>query len=532
MIIAYGFFERTIKVADLETFAKEGEISDQLLQYANSFGLSDSDLAAIRGVLTQKANFDEVDVAQFLYTRQGTRILRSLGDVVQTPSRQSGFSAIRSALILAAADDPEGLTLLNFLKKYPTPAARIDVSNGLNIASTVAETIGQSDRAIALVQALSEERAAQSNWGLQPIRQLVYEPPQYDFSTQSLRLEYRDVDATLFLPVSRSIAQSLPDDIPVIVISHGLGDVRQSYLYLAEFLATRGFAVATLDHPGSNSEQINRLFAGLSTDIVQDREFIDRPEDISELLDEIQSYAGRDRELRWRINTQNVGVIGQSFGGYTALALAGATYDLEALETACTPQEIYFNLSLLLQCQAGFIADAVAVDPSPLQDERVRAVVTVNPIGRGIFGQTGFSQIDIPVMIISATGDTVAPALPEQIEPFTWLETEHRHLAVAGGTTHFSFIDLPPGTVPSIPVPISMWGDSPQLAQDYLETLSLSFFRRYLLEDIRYDDALTPYFIEKLVERSPLEPLSLIQELSTETLEQAINSDSLIGSQE
>ena len=48
---------------------------------------------------------------------------------------QSGFFAIRGGLILAAADDESGLTILNFLKKYPTPAIRIDLGKGLEIAT-------------------------------------------------------------------------------------------------------------------------------------------------------------------------------------------------------------------------------------------------------------------------------------------------------------------------------------------------------------------------------------------------------------
>ncbi|MDB9528516.1 alpha/beta fold hydrolase [Oscillatoria sp. CS-180] len=517
IIITYGFFERTVDIADLEAFAQGEELSEQLSKYANSFGLSDTDLESIREILVQKADFDEVDVARFLYTTQGTRLLRSIKDIVQTPSRQPGIVAIRSGLILAAADD-EGLTLLNFLKQYPTPAIRIDVGAGLDIAATVAETLRASERAIAFIETLSAEAAQQPQGRLQAVRQLVYEIPAYEASRITLRLPFRDVDAALYLPEPKSRALQLPNEIPVIVISHGLGDEGRSYLYLAEFLAERGFAVATLDHPGSDGEQVSRLFAGLSDNIVDEREFLNRPEDVSALLDEIEDYILNDRELRWRVDTRNVGLIGQSFGGYTALALAGATYNTETLQAACGPREIYFNLSLLLQCEADF----EAADPSALKDDRVQAILTVNPIGSQIFGPSGFGDVDVPVMIVAATADTVAPALPEQIEPFTWLQTEYRYLAVAQGTTHFSVIKLGNGTMPSIPVPVSMWGDSPEIAQDYLEILSLMFFQRHLRQDTRYDSGLTAWFIEEQVERAPLEPLSLIQTLNPEALEQAI----------
>lgn len=528
IIISYGFFERTIDIEELAAFAEGEGLSRQLSAYANTLGLTEAELETLQAVLTQKADLDEVDVAQFLYTLQGKTLLQFVGDIVQTPTRQSGFHAIRAGLILAAADETEGLTLLNFLKQYPTPAIRIDVARGLAIAEEITDVLGDSERAIALVQQLAEASALASVDNLQNLQRLVYDFPPYNFTTRSIKLPFRGVDATLFLPSPRSVAQSLPANIPVIVISHGLGDERKSYDYLASYLARRGFAVASLDHPGSNTRQINRLLAGLSPNVIDNREFVNRPEDISRLLDEIQQFSISSRVYRWRLDTQNVGVIGQSFGGYTALALAGATFDMGTLATACEPQPIYLNPSLLLQCQAS----AVAPNQPQLRDERVKAILVVNPIGSSIFGPSGFGAVTIPVMMMAATADTVAPALPEQIEPFTWLQTEHRYLALASGTTHFSVIDWNSATEPTIPVPAALLGDNPDLAQDYLQVLSGAFFQRHLNQDLRYDPALTAAFVNEAIARPPLTPLSLIRDLPPETLEQALEGTELVSDRE
>jgi len=526
IIITYGLFERTVNIEELEAFAQGQGLSRQLSAYANNLGLTEEELATIQTVLTQKAELDEVDVAQFLYTTQGKTLLRFVGDIVQTPTRQSGFYAIRAGLILAAADDSEGLTILNFLKKYPTPAIRIDVSNGLEIAAEIADTLGDSERAFALVREVAADEALQPIPNVQAIQQLVNDFPAFGVATQPLKLPFRGVDATLFLPTPRFPTDALPTDIPLIVISHGLGDERESYEYLASFLAQRGFAVATLDHPGSNSRQIAQLLAGLSPEVINNREFLNRPKDVSSLIDEIQRFAINSREYRWRLDTQNVGLIGQSFGGYTALALAGATFDQEALDTACEPQPIYLNPSLLLQCQAS----GVAQNPPQLKDDRVKAILVVNPVGSGIFGPTGFSKINVPVLMMAATEDTVAPALPEQIKPFTWLESDHRYLALASGTTHFSVIDWNSNAEPTIPVPAALLGDNPEVARDYLQVLSLAFFQRHLRQDLQYDAALTARFVDEAIARSPLEPLSLIRNLTLEDLEQAVNgTEGLVG---
>ena len=219
------------------------------------------------------------------------------------------------------------------------------------------------------------------------------------------------------------------------------------------------------------------------------------------------------------------GVIGQSFGGYTALALAGATYAPETLKTACTPQPDYLNPSLLLQCQA----IAIASEKPVLRDERVRAIIAVNPVGSSIFGPEGFRKIETPTLVLAATADTVAPALPEQIEPFTWLETPYRYLVLVSDTTHFSVIDWDTNSEPLIPVPAALLGGSPELAQTYLQLLGLAFMQRHLREDARYEAALTAQFIQKSVAKSPLDPLSLINNLRPEALEQAINGDEIIS---
>jgi predicted dienelactone hydrolase len=526
IIITYGFFERTVKIADLETFADTGVLSPQLSAYADNLGLSPEELITIRTVLSQPADVSQVDVAQFLYTLQGKTLLRLVGDVVQTPTRQSGFHAIRAGLILAAADELEGLTLLNFLQYYPTPAIRVDVAKGLEIAAELADVLGETERAIALVHNQAATDARQPLVGLDEAQTLMAALPAFGVKTETLNLPFRGVEATLFLPQPRSLGQTLPTAIPVIVISHGLGDERESYEYLASYLARRGFAVATLDHPGSNNRQIDRLLSGLSPNVIDDREFLDRPADVSALIDEIQQFSINSREYRWRLDTQNVGLIGQSFGGYTALALAGATFNSDTLATACEPQPIYLNPSLLLQCQAA----TVASPPPPLEDDRVQAILAVNPVGRGIFGPTGFEAIDLPVMIMAATGDTVAPALPEQIEPFSWLQTDDRYLVLASGTTHFSVIDWDSNAEPLIPVPTRLLGDNPEIAQDYLQALSVAFFQRYLRQDERYGPVLSAQYVSESLARSPLTPLSLIQDLSPEALEQALTSTDTVTS--
>lgn len=521
IIVTYGFFERTIAVADLAEFAETGQLSRQLASYARALELSDADLAQIRQVLTESVDLSEVAVAQFLYTRQGESLLSTVGEIVQTPTRRSGLLAVRAALILAAADDTNGLTPINILEKFPNPSIRLDVGRALSLAREVGNTINRADQAVTQVRALAEAAAAaQTKDVTNTANQLVRDAPPYESSRYPLSLSRRGIEAELHLPATRQYGPALPATVPLIVISHGLGDDRTSYRYLATYLTRRGFAVAMLDHPGSNDKQIEKLLEGISQNVVETREFLNRPNDISALLDAVQRFAATQPRWRDRLDVQNAGIVGQSFGGYTALAVGGAVLNLDTLNADCQPQLIYLNPSLLLQCQANELPEREL----RLRDERIRAVLAVNPIGSALFGPEGYGEIDVPVMLVGGVVDTVAPALPEQIRPFTWLQTPERYLVVISNATHFSVIDTHPDASGSIPVPEPVIGPAPELAQNYLQVLSFGFFQRHLRQDDRYETVLSARYLQESLSASPLRPLSLVRDLSPEALQQAVRN--------
>jgi predicted dienelactone hydrolase len=225
--------------------------------------------------------------------------------------------------------------------------------------------------------------------------------------------------------------------------------------------------------------------------------------DIKFLLDELKRSFGR------RLNLQQVGVIGQSFGGYTALALAGAAINFEQLQKDCDPSNDSLNLSLLLQCRA------LALPPSQyqLQDERIKAAIAINPVGSTIFGESQISKIQVPLMLVAGSDDTVAPALAEQIQPFTWLTTPNKYLVLLKGGTHFSTLDESTG---AIPVPPQAIGPNPAVAQDYMKALSLAFFQTYIAGQSEYQVYLSASYAQ-FINQYPL-PLSLVQSLTENQL--------------
>jgi predicted dienelactone hydrolase len=523
--IPFGPMEFSLPIASLELYAKEGKIDRELAAYTGY--LDQKQLEQFRQVLTTRVDVTPLAISQFLYSPQGEVILERLGEIIETKARQPGFYAIRAALIKAAAA-PEGLTLLNVLREFPTYGIRINSGRGFQVVDQLSNVIRETDRAIAAVerQAIAE---ASAQIALQPPAPLLTQaggrfsqlpdlrqPGPVKYSMQSLMLNdvrrNRTLPVDLYLPTPPSppLARGgTGGSAPVIVISHGLGSDRMTFAYLATHLASYGFAVAVPEHPGSNAEQVQALINGLASEVTAPAELVDRPSDIKFLLDELgRSFGGQ-------LNLQQVGVLGQSFGGYTALALAGAKISFEQLQKDCDPSNDSLNLSLLLQCRA------LALPPTQyeLQDERVKGAIAINPVGSTIFGQSQISQIKVPLMLVAASDDTVAPALPEQIQPFTWLTTPNKYLVLLKGGTHFSTLVESSG---GVPVPPEAIGPGPDVAQNYMKALSLAFFQTYIANNPEYEVYLSASYAQ-FISQYPL-PLSLVQSLTENQLRQASKS--------
>ncbi len=506
--ISYGVLERSISISSLEQYAVDGVISEDLRAYTGY--LNETQREQLRQVLQARVNLNGVAVSQFLYTQQGEILLRQLGEVVRTDANLSGFFAIRSALILAAAD-PEGLTALNVLQAFPLSNIHIDLNRTLKIWGDLQTLIRQTQEATLLVdqQFTQEAETAVSRPTLPDLRRYGA------FPWQVVSIQLDDLSRARKFPVDLYLPQSPQSRMgeavtaaPVVVISHGLGSDRSTYAYLAKQLASYGFAVAVPEHPGSNAEQLQALIAGTASEVTAPSEFVDRPLDIKYLLDQLAQLNQTDPVIGRRLDLDQVGVVGQSFGAYTALALAGAQINFQQLATDCE-QEGTFNLSLLLQCRALELRQ-----PLPdLQDSRVKSIIAINPIGSSLLGADDFAKVQVPVMLVSGSSDTIAPALLEQMRPFTWLESANKYLVLLQGGTHFSTIDVPStNTGEVIQLPSEIVGPDPALAQTYLKILGTAFFQTYLEQNLSYRPYLAASYTQSI--SNALLPIALVQSLT------------------
>lgn len=524
VVLTFGFAEISTTVEDLRAYGDRGEVSDELAFYLRL--LNPEQRLQFRQALQARQDVGPANLSKFLRSSIGDNILRYLGDVVKTAGRLDGARGLRGALVLSAAE-PEGLSLLGVLENFPTSAVRIDSLRGFQIVGGITAQIEDTGNAIAAIKrqsALTLETDA-------PVGTLgdLSQPGPYAVVAQTLNVyddsRDRNLPTTLYLPEGRTTPA------PLIVASHGLAGNREGFDSIARHLTSHGYAVATLDHPGSDRRQFENLLRGTASEIAKPTEFTDRPRDISYLLDELTRLNSTGTFTN-RFDLEKIGVIGHSFGGYTALAIAGAQLDYNNLEANCDSSAFIYseaNTSMLLQCTALNAPEQFALS---VADERIKAVIAMNPITSSVFGPAGFSQLDVPVLLVGGSSDPVAPALAEQIQPFTWLNRQTtdapgHYLALIEGGSHL----YDPPTLESTDVSLAngLVNADVALAYRYINSLSLAFMQAELVGDRPYLDALGPTYIRQL-SQPPL-PLYVVDSLTEADLKPVVMPDVAIPSE-
>jgi predicted dienelactone hydrolase len=531
--LTYGFLEISTSVEALRDYAERGEVNDELAPYLDF--LNEEQRSQFRSALQVQKEIGPVEMSQFLYSSIGSNILNSLGDIIRTPSRRNGAQGLRSALVLAAAE-PEGLSLLGVLEKFPSNHLRIDSQRVFQALNGFTGLIEDTRTALAAIeqQAIPVDLSAPTT----PLPDLVQSGP-YAVTVETLTMVDAARDRTLivdlYLPESSAESQGLLK-APLVVASHGLAGDRKGFAIMAEHLASHGFAVAALDHPGSDRAQFEALLAGRVNEIARPTEFSDRPRDVSFLLDELTRLnEDSNSRIANRLDLEKIGIIGHSFGGYTALALAGARLNFDTLKANCDSTEFIFNAantSMLLQCTALAAPEQFSAN---LRDERIQAVMAMNPVTSSLFGPTGFSQIAIPSLLVAGSADPVAPALAEQIRPFTWLNSSpvqtseqtseqtaptenasrpQHYLALIEGGSHLYAAPELENTEDSLAS--GLVSPNIVLTDNYLKALSLGFMQMTIAGNADYQQVLSGSNIVKLGQHSL--PLYVINTLTEEML--------------
>jgi predicted dienelactone hydrolase len=501
----------SVSVASLETFAKEGKIDANLKTFLSRS--TPVEREQFREALLTKIDIDPILLSRFFNSVMGADILYRLGKGITVEGGINGKYALRGAIV-SAAFDPGGLTLLNVLKKFPNNIQLqgeeiLGLAKALDYAVSVAELFIKDMRLWTADEAAAVKPPI-NYAGLPDLRQ------RGSFEVKKEVWNLTDSSRNRSFYVDVYIPQTFREGkTPVIIFSHGLASRPEDFAKAIEHIASYGFLVAAPQHPGSDTKYLQGMLAGYYRNIFDGNEFINRPKDISFVIDELERRNAN--QFQGKLDLTNVGVAGHSFGGYTAIALAGAQIDFENLEKDCNRPYFGINIAILLECRALELPRQVY----NFRDERVTAVFAANPVNRSIFGQKGLGKISIPVLLGSGSYDPAANPIFEQAIPFTWLKTPDKYLAMVEGQAHVNFTELDAGIQKTLETVVDITLPNQNLIGDYAGALLVAFFEVYVGRNEKFRPFLLSSYAEYLSQGQKFK-LDFITAASADELSQLI----------
>jgi len=199
---------------------------------------------------------------------------------------------------------------------------------------------------------------------------------------------------------------------PLAIFVHGLSGGPLGSAYLCEHLASHGFIVMAIAYADSSD---------LSAPSDPALALYTRPKDVSWQIDYAEQL-NSDATGMWQgmFNLEQIGMVGHSYGGYTALVAGGALMDLTGSTSWClqypqlqlpaeigggTLQSRFCNRAEQLAELAGLESVPEGLWPS-WSDPRIDALVVLAP-WMPFFGSESTTTLDIPTMLMFGAMDRI-----------------------------------------------------------------------------------------------------------------------------
>lgn len=185
-------------------------------------------------------------------------------------------------------------------------------------------------------------------------------PPFRDVHAEDLDL--RDAQRARDVPIRLYAPAGAEGKLPVAVVSHGIGEDRESYAWLGRALARHGFLAVHVTHAGTDKAMLRRGYRHLYRAVRDPRNWVARMLDVQFVLDELAKRGDAD--------VDRAAVVGHSAGAFTAFAVAG-------LRTS---------------------------DGRSMRDPRVKIIVAMSM--PRLDGVVGSWDVPVPVLNVTGTCDT------------------------------------------------------------------------------------------------------------------------------
>ncbi len=341
---------------------------------------------------------------------QALLVLSSLGTVEGSDQVFTGDDLQAALKAGTAGADP---TLLSLIKAIPGERVRLNLGRIREVTESMLRQRRMSEALIAAVPPA-------------PVAAVPPAPAAVNRIELQLPVAHRPepLDVVVLRPAEGGNGR-------LVLISHGLWDSPLSFEGWGRRLAAAGYTVALPRHPGSDQQQQREVLSGKLPPPTPE-ELVLRPKDLSAVID----GAGAGGLGAGRLDSEQVVVIGHSWGATTALQMAGTpTTDTNLRERCFDLRDPDRNLSWTLQCSWLDAADAGA-----LGDRRVIAAVAVSPPLALVFPSGSGEKLHARMLVVSGSRDWVVPPDPEALTPISRggaTRVGHR-LVLAQGGDHFN----------------------------------------------------------------------------------------------
>ena len=221
---------------------------------------------------------------------------------------------------------------------------------------------------------------------------------------------------------------------PLVIISHGYPGNRFLMAHLGENLASKGYVVASIDHPDSTFDDIQAFHSTL----------YNRPLDQRFILSQLSVLSKTSSSfLNGVLDADNTAVIGYSMGGYGLVNnIGGGFSDNIASDNPSLKRLLYRHTT-------------GNPDYRSQLDSRIKAGVAIAPWGMtsGYWRPEDLKAIEVPVLYISGSVDSVAGYEKGTRAIFEHAVNSDRYLLTFQNAGHNAAAPMP------VPVEIHQRGD-------------------------------------------------------------------------
>jgi predicted dienelactone hydrolase len=303
--------------------------------------------------------------------------------------------------------------------------------------------------------------------------------------------EQTEYQVLVFALEGRAIRDAAPDvangPYPVVMFSHGSSGLRYQSRFFTEHLASWGFVVVAADHPGNTTLDAIQDPDGFASKLLDN--FAYRPLDVLRQIDYLATLAAGGGVFDGVADMDQIAVSGHSFGGYTALGVAGARLDFSALREWCagppalntvpealtlptlTPAQRTLlraggcfglhspgqrgdtDLATRIEQAEQQIAALRGLDEAPAglwpatTDPRVKALILMAPWNGPIYGAAGMAEVTVPTMILVGAADRATFPRRDALTIYRDIASQDKSLVVFDNAGHYVFVDECPDLI-------------------------------------------------------------------------------------